>query len=213
MDENRFGISLLSKENLDIAYLEEVMIDKQTGEVLVKTPEGDTISYNFNTRLKSHIMDARNDANNLGVYGNIYAIEFDGVNLPCTMQYNNDYITDPIIVNGDCKKLMIHTDIDPIGINSTGISYNRHNILIECVIAVMYDDNTISDTIRIAMSNYSLNSHVIDIYNINSSKNVIGIQLQSFIIRNAPMDFDDSLIVNDTTIRPICNSIFFVMGI
>ena len=43
MPEYRFGVSLLSKDRFNDAYNEEVMIDKLTGEVLVKTALGDTI--------------------------------------------------------------------------------------------------------------------------------------------------------------------------
>ena len=107
MPEYRFGISLLSKDRFSDAYNEEVMIDKSSGEVLVKTPDGDVISYNYNSRLKSHIIEMKAIANNLSVYGDILNIEFDDIIAPFVMEYDKNYIINEINFNQKRKNACI----------------------------------------------------------------------------------------------------------
>lgn len=209
----RFGISLLSKKNRNIAFLEEVMIDKETGEVLVKTPEGDIISYNFNSRIKSHIIEARADADNMNVYGNIYNIEFNNVSLPSTLLYNTEYVTTPIELATKCRKLLIHLDIDPITINTDDISYIRNNLLVDIKLELVFNDNTVSPEIVISKSINTLNTFVFDIYNIANYREVKNIRVTSFQFKDQRISYDDRNIDNSNDkIRTICNSIFFIIG-
>jgi hypothetical protein len=50
-----FGISALSKSNHEHAYLNEIMCNKDIGEIAVRTKGGDTASYNYFAGLTSSI--------------------------------------------------------------------------------------------------------------------------------------------------------------
>ena len=132
MAKNRFGISLLSKKNHSNAYNEELMVDKDTGEVLIKSPTGHTISYNYNSRSQSQIATTKSIANNLSIYGDIISIELDNMLAPSSMEYDTDYIINPLyIAYSNCKKILFNFDIDAISLVNNGISHDRNNMLIE----------------------------------------------------------------------------------
>ena len=109
----RWAISLLSKSNLEFAYNEEVMIDKNTGEIVVKTATGDAISYNYLSRLEGNIMEARHSSSNVGVFGSFYNITFDDRTLPDTLSINQNIMddTDSLLIEQPVKKMMIFPDI------------------------------------------------------------------------------------------------------
>ena len=75
--EHRFGVSLLSKDRNRKAYNEELLVDKKTGELLVRTPEGDIVSFNSASRKEHVLNEFRTRANNLGIYGDYYDIIFN----------------------------------------------------------------------------------------------------------------------------------------
>lgn len=103
--EHRFGISLLSKKNKDKAYPEEVMIDKDTGEIVVKTSdEGDVVSFNAMARRQQAIERMKLKSNNLNVFGNIYEIESNYNELP--FKLSNGSTFEPFFKNNEECKLM-----------------------------------------------------------------------------------------------------------
>lgn len=219
MPEYRFGISLLSKDRFTEAYNEEVMIDKLTGEVLVKAPTGDTISYNYNSRLKSHIVETRAIANNLSVYGDIISIEFDNINAPFTMEFDRDYIVNDLVIPyNNCKNVLFNADIDAITINTSGISYERNNMLLELTLAAVFNDNTMSADITIKESIEHLNHKKINLLDgdtviIPDDKAISGIVLKSFKIMNSVVNHSGEIVESDDIIRPIFNSLFAVIHV
>jgi len=216
---HRWGVSLLSKENFADAFNEEVMIDKNTGEVLVKTPSGDTISYNYNSRLSSHVNATRIDANNYDIYGDIINISLDsttGVS-PFVMESGVNYIKTPIELAYNCKRLMIHSDIDGITENVNGFSSQKNNMILKIGIALKYSDGTLSDTATISNSVDIMNNkiyHLQDnsIITLNTTKRVEALVLQSITLDAKKEEFGNPGTTTDITgIRPICNSIFMVL--
>ena len=115
-NENRFAISALSKENFVDAYNEEILVDKMTGEMLIKTPNGDIVSFDYNTRLKNNLYVIKNTANELNIYGNIYNIEFESLLLPSVVSGSVNYL-DPsceLALIGNLqkfKRLLLNIDI------------------------------------------------------------------------------------------------------
>ena len=219
MSDNRFGISLLSKEKFNTAYDEEVMIDKNTGEILVKSSSGEVISYNYNSRLNSHISETKLIANNLGVYGDIVSIEFDDTYAPFTMEFDKNYVPTPItIMYIKCKKLLFNLDLDPITMENNIISHNRNNIIIELSFSLYYTDATTSEPLTISCPINELNSNLF-ILNDNSSivvesgKRIAGIQLNSFIVKNIIADNSGNIVPHSSIIRPIFNSLFAVIEV
>lgn len=77
-----FGISALSKSNRNGAYINEIMCDKNIGEMLVKTAKGDTISYSYFSRLKAMENSITTTALSHCKTGYIYSIIPDDVVLP-----------------------------------------------------------------------------------------------------------------------------------
>lgn len=221
MASNRFGISLLSKKNRATAYKEELMVDKDTGEVLIKTPSGDTISYNYNSRLKSQISTIKSIANNVSVYGDIISIELDNLDAPSVMEYDLNYITTALdIPYAECKKILFNIDIDAITVhNTTGsISHDRNNMLVEMELSLYYSDGTASDPVIISNSIYELNSKVFTLNDnslilLNSKKKVAGIRLSSFKIHNIIMNYSGEVVPNTSTIRSIFNSLFAIIQV
>ena len=215
-NEKRFGFSLLSKENHHIAYLEEVMIDKRSGEIVIKTPEGDNISYNFNSRVKSHIIDIKTFANNVGAYGDICIVDFDGKTCPFIMEYDTNYITTPLDIPFKCSKLIIHSDIDPVAVDYNNLTYIRKNILVEIVLAYIYSDGTISNSATVTHTLHTMNNTVLHLTNtslidVDDEKTVSGVQIQSYKIINQLYDFHDNETPDDDSIvRSICNSVFIL---
>ena len=66
-----FGMSALSRYNRDIAYNNEIMCEKNLGEMLVKSSTGDTISYNYFTRLSTSIDELTISSANFNKLGSI----------------------------------------------------------------------------------------------------------------------------------------------
>lgn len=219
MPDYRFGVSLLSKNRFSEAYNEELMVDKLTGEVVIKTPSGDAISYNYNSRLKSHIVETRAIANNMSIYGDIISIEMDNIHAPCIIEFDKNYIEDGLIIPyHNCKKILFNADIDAITVNPDGVSHDRNNMLIELKLSVYFDDGTESDSIDIAYSMNQLNCKVLNLTNnsiVHNPKNKIitNIKLSSFKIINKVMNYNEEYIESDKLIRPIFNSLFMVIQV
>ena len=220
MPEYRFGVSLLSKNRFNDAYPEELMVDKLTGEVLVKTPTGDTISYNYNSRLKTHIVETKSIANNVSVYGDIISIEMDDKYAPFTMDYDTNYITEELIFPYEnCKKILFNVDIDAITVNPNGMSYERNNMLLELELSLFFNDNTTSDKVVLNYSMDKLNHKVLNLTNgslftIPNDKTISGFILSGFKIKNTLVDYiTEYETESNTNIRPIFNSLFAVIQV
>lgn len=220
MPDYRFGISLLSKKKFPTAYNEEIMIDKLTGEILVKTPSGDTISYNYNSRIKSQITTIRSIANNYSIYGDIISIDLDNdVMAPFVLEYDKNYIETPIqLLYPKCKKLLFNADIDAISVDINGISNLRNNMVVSLDVALCYDDGTISESEIIECSINKLNYTLFNLtdnsfINVDRHKELSGIQLNSFMIKNIVMDYDEKIIENTDVIRPILNSLMAIIQV
>lgn len=123
--KNRWGISTLSKENRSIAYAEEVMMNKKTGELLIKTPENDIISYNYNSRLKTHLDVVTLMAYNLGIYGKIYSVDLTDLDLPNVLDFNKE-ISTSMTFDEDYTRCMISFDIDCLTVTENGLTNIRH---------------------------------------------------------------------------------------
>ena len=211
MPDYRFGISLLSKERSSEAYNEEIMIDKFTGEVLIKSKDGDVISYNYNSRLKSQLSAIKITANNMSVYGDIVA--------PFTMEYDKNYILSPIILPyPNCKKILFNADIDPISISNVGVSHDMNNMVVELSLSLYYSDNSTTTPVTISCHLNEFNSKVLtlndnSIFKLIPLKQVSGIRINSFIIKNIVMDYNGQVITHVHNIRPIFNSLFAVIQV
>ncbi len=112
-EEKRFGISTLSKEKHTMAYEEELLGDKLTGELLFKTPLKDLVSFDYNTRLQSHIEHTELHAKTMGLFGKVYAVDNDGTYaFPALVPFNNNILDTHINIPSTSKKMVFNVDLD-----------------------------------------------------------------------------------------------------
>jgi hypothetical protein len=74
---NRFGVSALSKSRHSEAYDEEILVDKNIGEFLIKSPDGELMSYSRNARLSAAYCDVKRLMTNINLYGDLHCCNDD----------------------------------------------------------------------------------------------------------------------------------------
>lgn len=111
---NRFAISGLSKKYNEQALPEEIMVEKNTGEFLIKTPDGITISYDAIARRRSTITDATECALTQNMIGNMYELALEEYNLPAIIPYEENILANSISLKQNLKKVLFYIDIDEI---------------------------------------------------------------------------------------------------
>lgn len=112
---NRFAISLLSRSNKAQSVAGEVMMDKATGQLLVKTLSGDIISYDSTARNRSHISDVTNMAMMNGIRNQIAQVDFENIELPGVLSENTNILLSQLLVkSGSPKRLLLSLDLDTI---------------------------------------------------------------------------------------------------
>lgn len=134
MPTYRFGISALSKKYKDKAYKEEFLLDKNTGEALVRTSEGDFMSYDVLTRSKMHINSVIQAAEAKTIAGNMYAVDVSSLGeLPVTLTQNTLNLTLNEQINMtqiNFNKFMLSLDIDTLLLSDGELSNKRYDPLI-----------------------------------------------------------------------------------
>jgi len=126
MSLNRFAISALSKHNKAEAINEEILVDKATGEFLIKGLNGEFISFNRLSRLQSHINSIKNTCLTQNFYGKVYGIELEDVDLPKVIDEDVEIISSPQLLSpNQLDSLLLSIDVDAIfGIGDT----NKGNV-------------------------------------------------------------------------------------
>lgn len=111
---NRFAISALSKKYKDQALNEEIMVDKTTGEFLIKSPNGTLMSFDAINRRRSTINDATDYALMQNMYGNMYEVKIDGLTLPEPISYDTELLAEPVNLKTNLKKVLFFIDLDEV---------------------------------------------------------------------------------------------------
>lgn len=111
---NRFAISALSKEFHDQSLNEEIMVDKTTGEFLLKSKKGTVISYDAIARRRSTITDATECATTQNMMGNMYELALEEYNLPAIVPYDDNILANSISLKQNLQKVLFYIDIDEI---------------------------------------------------------------------------------------------------
>ena len=197
--QKNWGISLLSKSKYPRAYREEVMINKLTGEVLVKTPEGDVVSYGYLSRYQAHISEATNAAYAMNIYGPMYRVELTGVTYPDVVSLDTNLIEDePIVIASSYRKFMLSIDVDVIKIEDNELV----NPGIDPTVAISYSvkKNGSYGTEEIYLSTVSeLNKHI---FELGSDP------IEELSIINITLGIDSSV---DSTVRAILSNMILVV--
>lgn len=102
----RLGISALSREDKANAVPEELMVDKSTGQMLIRTPDGHVVSQDAVQRLSTHIRQIEDRVTSNGYMGDIGVLELDS-EYPITMA------ADPIITLVDTESAVVLFDDTP----------------------------------------------------------------------------------------------------
>ena len=109
----RFAISALSRERKHEAVNEEMLVGKYTGEFYIKTKDGVVLSADILNRNRVATNDAIRVAELMGMTGDLYNVEIDGLQLPAHIDYSvnilqNDHIQLPVGV----KEILVYIDLD-----------------------------------------------------------------------------------------------------
>lgn len=127
---NRFGISALSKHNANTAVEEEIMVDKTTGEFLIKSREGYIISFDAMARRKSMLenVDHINSMMNMG--GDVYMIDLDHLHLPTAIEYEEEILQNKVVLKDtNLNRLLFNIDVDEV-IPNTVAQISEHEPII-----------------------------------------------------------------------------------
>ena len=118
--KNRFWIWLVSKRNWEDGWDEEMMVDKETGEVLIKSPDGNILSYPYMARLNNHIDAFSDKINDMGLKGFMSMMVNSTNTLPMRIDFNDNIIEEPVLLGSELKQVMVSVSSDSI--ITTGIT-------------------------------------------------------------------------------------------
>jgi hypothetical protein len=117
MSVDRFAISALSKSNKSVALNEEIMINKNSGEILVKSTTGFIVSYDKLARENAHINKLTDLCYDRNFLGTMCKLEFDNYDLPEIVPETTNIVSAPVTVAlNKIKKILISLDLDNLKI-------------------------------------------------------------------------------------------------
>ena len=126
---NRFAVSLLSKSNRSGAKNEELMVDKKSSEISIKTPEGYVISHNSLSRQRNHIERIISYCQSISFNGSLNELIIEDIDYPWTPNLGVNILDGIEPINIGNKDFIISLDIDPIEL-STDFSKLAKDLLI-----------------------------------------------------------------------------------
>lgn len=115
----RYGVSLLSRKNHIKAKPEELMIDKETGQILLKQENGKILSYDAMTRFQASFNTISATAERRMIMGKILSIVPDNLALPRCIASGDEILVSEVANLGSIKKVVVQLDVDVIDTDST----------------------------------------------------------------------------------------------
>lgn len=147
----RFGVSGLRREDKDNAVNEEMLIQKDTGQFLIKSMDGEIISADSLNRLSQHINDVRSRSEILGTTGVLNVMEFDDLELPNVVTENMNLLgSDTLLIDTKLNtKILFSSDHDYLDVSTLDaiISSNPTNVELVFDITNTVDNITVSVTL------------------------------------------------------------------
>lgn len=181
--QNRYAISALSKKFKNKAYPNEIMIDKETGEIQIKCQDGNVISYNYLSRLNAHIDTLVFNSYNADLYGNIFEIELDSIDLPCTVQHSINLLDSPVeVTTRDFKAFIVSVDIDAINPSTLISRLDTDELVVD--MEIQFSTGSTTKTIRLSEPLYRLNR--LRIAKTDLDKTATNPVLKSLSIKSSP---------------------------
>lgn len=109
----RYGVSLLSRSNHTKAENEELMVDKETGQILLKRVDGNIMSYDATSRFTQAMDRLTALASKNLIFGKIYNILPENRDLPSALDIEEEILSGSETIEfGPITKLFLQLDID-----------------------------------------------------------------------------------------------------
>lgn len=115
----RYGVSMLSRKNHIKALPEELMIDKETGQILLKQENGKIVSYDAMTRFKASVDNITSTAEKQMFLGLLTAVMPENMPLPRCISSNQSILVEEVVELGKVKRMIIQLDVDVVDTTST----------------------------------------------------------------------------------------------
>lgn len=109
----RYGVSLLSRTNHIKAENEELMVDKETGQILLKRVDGKVMSYDSMTRFSQSMDRIKSTAAGHLIFGKIYNVLPENRDLPSAFENNEEILSGGEMIEfGPVGTLLLQLDVD-----------------------------------------------------------------------------------------------------
>ena len=202
--KNRIGISLRSKSEWETAWNEELLSNKNTGEVLVKSYDGNPISYMYLSRLDQHIDIFSDKILDMGMDGELYMIDNESTNiLPERIGFGVNILEDAVkLGSNEIKKIMLSLSFNSFISKDLRVKYL--DIPIKYTIDI-YNGETIVHTFDDTLSNEEMLTNIIDI-------NALGINYDKIVLRHISMEKPSEDAIYNEAINIVYGLLIFVVG-
>ena len=109
----RYGVSLLSRNNHIKAENEELMVDKETGQILLKRVDGKVMSYDSMARFAQSMDRITSTAAGHLIFGKIYNVLPENRDLPSAFDNNEEILSGGEMIEfGPVSTLLLQLDVD-----------------------------------------------------------------------------------------------------
>ena len=109
----RYGVSLLSRSSHIKAENEELLLDKETGQILLKRVDGNIMSYDAMTRFTQAMDRITSLASKNLIFGKIYNILPENRDLPSALDIDEEILSGSETIEiGPLSKLFLQLDVD-----------------------------------------------------------------------------------------------------
>lgn len=176
----RFAISGLSKNRSDEAVNEEILLDKHTGEFLIKNKDGVVISTDYFSRRSSTMNNVTMIADKSNIGGDLYEIDIDDIYLPAKLDYNINILNGDITLSNDIRKILLYLDVDEyVNIDNKAVPENvSGKAKVEIEIGM---DDGVTNTMSIIKDINVLNNFVINLKDTVVNKVVTSLKIKSIV--------------------------------
>lgn len=201
----RFGITFRSIDNYVGTYKKELMVNHLTGEVSIRTPESDVISYNYISRTKNFIDNLTLSAINVDIKGDMYKIELHDTIMPAIAPFDTNILNNEISIPATTKKVLVALDMDTVLFNADTITKDLIGMDIEVVFSV--ENNLGIEEVKVKNSIDFVNLYTHDLtrfINEEEQVSISNIILKSIKIFNSTGHQSEKL-------RNILNNIFIII--
>lgn len=176
----RFAISGLSKNRSDEAVNEEILLDKHTGEFLIKNKDGVVISTDYFSRRSSTMNNVTMIADKSNIGGDLYEIDIDDIYLPAKLDYNINILNEDITLSNDIRKILLYLDVDEyVNVDNKAVPENvSGKVKVEIEIGM---DDGVTNTMSIIKDVNVLNNFVINLKDTVVNKVVTSLKIKSIV--------------------------------